>query len=184
MTKFFSIAVSFTLTIFFAGCAATIGESQKHVTYVQTGKVVTAHGEYMQQIGNCRVKLESTSMGGYSVLSVNHTGIKEIDDVTGIAWVSPTLLVYTVSPIYGKSGVYLYDCMERKCKRIVAPKNINPAYPDGADYFELYRMYDSKIVFYYAADVDLVDFKEFRTQSFLFRVNLDGSDFVKVNNSD
>lgn len=178
MTKLLLKTIIYTVSIISAGCVTT-GISHKPV-YAQIGEVVTAHGEYIQQIGDCRMTLKNSSMGGYSVLSVNHLGTKEIDDVTGLDWVSPTLLVYTVSPIYGKPGVYVYDCVEHKSKRIVAPKNISTVYADGADYFELYQVDGSTIFFYYAPDVDLVNFSEFRTQSFLFRVNLDGSDFTKV----
>lgn len=184
MTKFICIAFICMVTIFFVGCAVTKLDSHNQATYVQIGKVVTATGEYMHQNGNCRVKLESSTMGGYSVLSADHLGMNEIDDVTGVAWASPVLLVYTVSPIYGKPGVYLYDCIGHKSKRIVDPKNINTFYPDGADYFELYRVDGSIIFFYYAADVDSVNFREFRSQSFLFQVNLNGSNFIRASDSD
>jgi hypothetical protein len=123
-------------------------------------------------------------MGGYSILSLGSKNVDTIHDVTGIAWATPNMLVYSVSPIYGKPGIYIYDCIGQASRQIVAPKNMNNAYPDGADYFELYGMDGSKILFYYTNDVDSLDFSEFRNRSLLFGVNLDGSNFVRFKNND
>lgn len=144
--------------------------------------VIDTAGEYTSPGGACHVTLEVAGMGGFLVLTSGEgrsEGMK-VKDVTGIAWVNAHLLVYTVSPIYGVPGVYIYDCGSKKTKRIVAPKTLNKAYPDGADFFQLEGIVSgrrARAYFYYAADVDKIDFANFRTPPFLFQVCLDGKGF-------
>jgi hypothetical protein len=113
-------------------------------------------------------------MGGYKVLELPN--LVQVEDVSGLVWRDGSQLVYSVSPIYGKPGIYLYDCRVQKSTRIVAPKNVNEHYPAGADYFELKTIDNTGLIrFYYAADVDDVDFTKFRSASFLYAVKPDGS---------
>ncbi|MBW2058022.1 MAG: hypothetical protein JRJ26_11050 [Deltaproteobacteria bacterium] len=106
-----------------------------------------------------------------------------VRDITGIAWISKHYLIYSVSPIYGQPGIFLLDCRSLETKTIVGPRNISKAYPNGSDYFELQsfsRDLSGTIYFYYAPDVDQVDFVQFRTNAFLYQVNLDGTEFSKT----
>lgn len=110
-------------------------------------------------------------------------GKSEAKDVTGIAWISDNDLVYTVSPIYGQPGIFLFDCASMQTKRILGPKNADTAYPDGTDDFELQSVsFDrvKKLFFFYAPNVDQVDFKKFRTKDFLYQINLDGTGFRRA----
>jgi hypothetical protein len=103
-----------------------------------------------------------------------------IEDVTGVAYLRNDSLVFTVSPIYGKPGIFIYDCMSKEMAQIVRPQTIDEAYPDGADYFELQSVRGRKVYFYYAPDVDSTDFTKFRSEGSLYEVNTDGSGFRKV----
>lgn len=64
------------------------------------------------------------------------------------------------------------DNDSHKILTLVKPKNIIPAYPDGTDYFELKGYKGNQVEFYYGADVDKIDFSEFRTKKHLSSVLL------------
>lgn len=107
-------------------------------------------------------------MGGFRQLLLERGGVPHVhiaDDVTGIAWLSNSVLVYTVSPVYGVPGVYVVDCGGPTAKpvRLVAPMTYNPAYPKGADFFELKSVVGRRITYYYGRDVDAIDFTLLRT---------------------
>ena len=46
---------------------------------------------------------------------------------------------------------------------LVDPKNINSAYPDDSDYFELKEIQGRSLQFFYGNDIDSIDFNEFCT---------------------
>lgn len=143
---------------------------------------VNRPGKYRAPGGKCQVSLQTSSMGGH--LDLRRKAATVAQDVTGIAWASQNILIYTVSPIYGKPGVYALDCKLGRIRRIFGPKTFNKAYPEGADYFELRGLRGSNsgtiIYFYYAEDVDKVDFNRFRIRDFLFQIRLDGKQFKKA----
>jgi hypothetical protein len=147
----------------------------------ETNNVIKQPGKIPSPNGQCSASINISEMGGFRILSIfsKTDGYQiAIDDITGIAWVNDNNLVYTVSPIYGKPGVFIYDCIRKKTKQLVNPKTINAAYPNGADYFELQDVNkQGKIFYYYAADVDSADFIIFRTKKFLRSVNLHGTEF-------
>ncbi len=172
-----------TVCIILGNCATAKDLASEQITYVPIGKVVHEPGIFQQNKGKCHAYLSVNDLGGFVVLSVTQMGTniaEVIKDVTGISWVTESLLIYSVSPIYGNPGVYILDCATKETKRIVAPKNTNAAYPNGTDYFELYRVSGEKAYFYYAPDVNSVQFKEFRSRSFLYQSNLDGSETRKT----
>jgi hypothetical protein len=146
-------------------------------TAIQLPTVINAPGAYRSANGQCPISVEASDMGGFLQLFLppKSKQIRAIDDISGVAYVNERVLAYTVSPIYGKPGVYLYDCSSRVIKRIVKPTRIDTAYPDGKDYFELQGFEGNKIYFYYAPDVDVIDFKNFRTTDALYEVLIDGS---------
>src|SRR5262249_37122570 len=98
------------------------------------------------------------------------------------AWASDNALVYSVSPIYGTPGIFMFDCASKETRRLVGPVTVDKAYPQGADYFELKKLSPEKklVYFYYAPDVDAVDFTQFRTDRNLFQVSIDGTEFQKA----
>src|ERR1700731_3729849 len=91
--------------------------------------------------GACMASLKTSSQGGFLELYIGHDQdhlAHVAEDVTGIAWASPTSLVFSVSPVYGSPGIFLATCSDKpQVKMLVGPKNIDKAYPQGADYFEL-----------------------------------------------
>lgn len=149
--------------------------------------IVKYPGIFPSPNGKCEASLETNKMGGFLTLYVSSKSdkrnIQTTNDITGLVWISDDKLVYTVSPIYGRPGIFLFNCVSKKKKRILGPKTINKSYPAGADFFEL-EGFSSKannvILFYYASDVDLVDFSKFRSKEFLYQVDLNGKGFKKV----
>lgn len=153
------------------------------VTFVPLRHIVKGPGKYTPSEGLCLVSLEIHSMGGDLALSVPSERLKPIRDITGVAWVAKTLLIFSVGPIYGKPGIYTLDCNSSQATRIVAPKTFSKAYPDGSDYFELegFSETDSNVVrFYYTSDVDSVDARRLRGNEFLYQTAIDGTDLKKV----
>ncbi len=173
--------------VLLAGCA-TVGLNAPAVTIVPLGQVINNKaGTYQPQGGECQALLEVSDMGGFFVLTIIRISDgwrgESVDDVAGIAWGAKDLAIFAVSPIYGKPGVFVSSCATGRTNRIVAPRTFNQASPDGADLFELHslsRESGGKIRFFFAPDVELVDFHSFRTDSFLFEVGFDGSGFRKV----
>ena len=116
-------------------------------------------------------KITVSNLGGFKVCEIVEAGklIYRVKDINGLIWISKTEILYSVSPIYGKPGIFVFDCKLRRKKAIVKPANFNTAYPDGADYFELkeYLFSEKAFSYYYAVDIDLVDFKIFRNEKSL-----------------
>lgn len=175
----------FALTSLFHSPSLAVGpQGGQSVTSVPLKQIVKRPGTYKALGGKCSVSLEISGMGGDLTLIVDAPRVQGIRDITGIAWATQNLLVFTVSPIYGKPGVYLYHCTSKETKRIVSPKTIDKAYPDGADYFELQGIEErgGTVRFYYGQHVDSIDFSSFRTKDYLFQCQLDGTQFQKARN--
>jgi hypothetical protein len=123
-------------------------------------------GIYCSPDNSYKAIIAVSSMGGFKTCQIMNAQkkIHSINDITGLIWLNGTKTIYSVSPAYGKPGVFIYDCKSMKEETIIPPQNLNHAYPNGADYFELEK-YNSKkeeIHYYYAYDIDSVDFKKFR----------------------
>lgn len=164
-------------------CVTTKNISDKQEAVFLTEEVVSKPGKYQPANGRYRAEISIDSLGGFANLTIrvkNEIIIHEVKDVTGMSWATDNLLIYSVSPIYGNPGIYVFDCATKETSRIVAPRTIDDAYPNGADYFELFRLFSGKVFFYYAPDVDTVDFNKFRTIQYLFQVNLDDNELKKV----
>jgi hypothetical protein len=176
----------FLTVAFCAGGYLFAGKAQETKPQATTEQlVINQPGEYVSPSGVCTALLKTSSLGGFLVLTVKTRSNKSttIKDITGMAWTGIDKLVYTTSPVYGSPGVYIYGCNSNRLRRIIAPHNIDGAYPNGADYFELRSVSNTipaVVFFYYAPDVDKVDFKTFRTQTYLYQVRLNGTDFKKT----
>ena len=148
---------------------------------IAQGKLLKAQnkpGKYLSENKEFQFELSVSSMGGFLILSagpVNQKTKIKIDDVSGVVWLSENEIIYSVSPIYGHPGVYLFDCRTGTVKILIKPETIDQHYPDGADYFELKGFSENKeeIVFYYSKDVDKTDFKNFRNKNNLRRFKID-----------
>jgi len=155
----------------------------------QAGRTFSQIGRFPSPAGTCIASITVSDLGGFHELAIDKNpnsrtkAISRVRDVTGMQWVTPRKLVYSTSPIYGKPGLYLFDCISTKTKRVVGPRTITKAYPDGADYFELYSGASSseeKIYFYYGPNVDEIDFGNFRRLQYLHSVRSDGTRFAVV----
>ena len=134
-------------------------------------------GSYLSPGKMCTVILKVSPQGGFLQLFVQGSTGKLVhmaNDVTGFLWEAENSLVFSSSPIYGKPGVFEVACDHERpsLKVLVAPENIDSAYPDGADYFELKEIKGRSLQFFYGHNVDNIDFKEFRTEKYLRSVLL------------
>lgn len=152
------------------------------LTGAQPTEVIMQPGSYTSSDGKCAISIVTSEKGGFVQLILPSQGKRKriVNDVTGVGFLTVHRLVYTVSPAYGKPGVYLYDCVSRHAKRIVSPRTKDKAYPNGADYYELQGWHNTWILFYYAPDIDSIDFSNFRTIDFLYKVHSDGSGFQRA----
>jgi len=173
--------ISIVATVMLSGCLSPSLKSESVVIIPQSG-ILHPSGVYESHKGNCMISLELSDKGGHAGLMLPSKAHQEqiINDVTAVAYLTNDSLVFTVSPIYGNPGVYIYDCVSKQMKRIVNPRTIDKTYPDGADYFELQELRGNKIYFYYAPDVESTDFARFRSMNFLYEVHIDGSGFRKA----
>jgi hypothetical protein len=126
--------------------------------------------------GTCTASLKTSSQGGFLQLYIGHDQdhlAHVAEDVTGIAWASPTSLVFSVSPVYGSPGIFLVTCSnDPQVKMLVGPKNIDKAYPKGSDYFELRSITENRVQYYYGNDVDKIDFARWRSSKNMRTVQL------------
>jgi hypothetical protein len=184
--KFTAILVRCLYVLFLAGCVSTSPEVSAGSSAI--GRVIKQPGTFQPAHGKCKAMITVSEVGGFKQLTITRVADQnskdrlEVKDVSGITWIAGDQLVYTVSPIYGKPGVFLFDCASLQAKRILGPKTTDKSYPDGADYFELQGVSSDakKIIFFYAPNVDQVDFKKFRTKDSLYQINLDGTSFRKA----
>jgi len=142
----------------------------------------TTPGVYVTQVGRCPISMTISGMGGFTVLVLPSQGKKtrNIEDVTGVAYLPSDALIVTVSPMYGRPGIYRYDCLSQQLKQLVRPRTINKGYPDGADYFELQDARGETLYLYYSPDITATDFERFRSPDYLYEVHTDGTGFRKV----
>jgi hypothetical protein len=138
--------------------------------------VIKQAGIYAFSDSKCKVVLKLSTMGGFLQLYVQRSNARIVhvaDDITGLTWVTPNSLVFSAGPIYGSPGVFHVTCDKKlTVTRIVNPENIDTAYPNGADYFELHSAIADEVKYYYGADVDKVNFESFRSEQNVRTVNL------------
>lgn len=141
-------------------------------TKLMLGKVIKeekAMGVYaLPKNKEILVEMTINGMGGFKELKLiktkDATVLAELNDVTGFGLLDKRTLIVTTSPIYGKPGLYALDTVTGKVKTLMEAKNKTAGYPEGADYFELQKIDNQQkmINYYYAPDVDAVDFTIFR----------------------
>jgi hypothetical protein len=177
------LSVGLLIALLAVGANSQAVKTPPATTQSEINQVISHVGEFVSPDGTCRATVKTSSLGGFMVLTFDTILGRRIDDVTGIAWVSPKSLVYTTSPTYGHPGVYTYDCESKRVKRLVAPRTLDEAYPQGADYFKLQGVSDGSrttIFFYYVPDVDAMDAANVERPIHLFQVHLDGAGFRKA----
>jgi hypothetical protein len=137
---------------------------------------IKASGTYVSMNGKCTAVLEQSPMGGFLQLYIRagHGHRTHIaDDITGVMWMNGDSLFYSASPVYGVPGIFSVTCNHKqKVNTLVSPRNISKIYPNGADYFELRTIEDKKIEYYYARDVDKIDFTHLHSHKNLRSVKL------------
>lgn len=169
------------VTLVASGCSLLAAPQTKSDTGIS--QPIKRAGDFASPNGKCRATLTVSSMGGFLILTLSKEVKRPVNDVTGMLWTSDDTLIYTTSPVYGRPGVYAYDCGLNHTRRIVPPRTFSKAYPDGADYFQLSGVSSGSppiAYFYYAHDVDAMDLKGIESPNFLFQVQMNGADFKKV----
>ena len=147
------------------------------INAIAQGKFIKAEnkpGKYLSENKEFQFELSVSGMGGFLIMSagpVNQEPKTNIDDASGVVWLSENEIVYSVSQIYGRPGIFLLDCRTGKIKVLVKPETFSKYSPDGADYFELKGLSVSKreILYFYSKDIEKTDFENFRTESNLRR---------------
>ena len=76
-----------------------------------------------------------------------------VADVTAFA-TARRQMVYSVSPVYGKSGVFTFDCRTEQTTRIVPPDSHCPEREDGCAYYEIRAVTEQDVEYAYIADVE------------------------------
>jgi hypothetical protein len=135
--------------------------------------VLKKPGLYKGPGGVCTIRISTSGMGGFLELhlpKLKPDASDTVKDITGVIFIDGHRIAYTVSPVYGKPGVFLFDCKAKRITRLVGPSSFDAAYPDGADYFELSNATDDEVLFHYAPDVDKTNFQALRTH--LYSVSL------------
>lgn len=150
-------------------------------------RVIKEAGVYGTPACGYEVSLKTSEMGGFLNMNIVSKAAPEtaqaVPDVTAIQWLDGEILIYSVSPIYGDPGIFVFDCIAGRTTQLVAPKNFDKAYPNGTDFFELSGISsdtDHKIIFFYAPEVDSIDFNSFRRAENLYQINLDGTNFERA----
>lgn len=132
-------------------------------------------GQHRSPGGACEVRISlSAENGAHELFLVRPKSALVTEDLSGAIWRDANRLVYSVSPIYGRPGLFELDCRTAHSRTIVAAVKKDKAYPDGADYFELVSVNPKKqeACFYYSPDVDSPDLEGFRTQKYIRCVSL------------
>ena len=171
----FSLNVLAYIYIYILVCALPVSSAEQ---------VFKANGRYQDPSGKCAVRISTSPMGGGFVRlhlpAARKSGSRTVDDVTGVAFTANGMVVYTTSPIYGRPGVFRFDCTKKSTHRLVGPRHFESSYPAGLDYFELAKVVDANIFYYYAPDVNQVDLAKLRNASNLYTVDLSGSNVRRV----
>lgn len=133
-------------------------------------RVVTALKDFIgetQQIGDiCEFNLEIGTGDQVELLLFNrldNTSMK-FSDVNGVLILEDHKLIFSVSPVYGKPGIYQYDCkVSAPPVLMVQPDHVTVEYPEGTDYFKLkqYNNVSGSLEYHYASNVDDIDFYHF-----------------------
>ena len=157
MLKLFLIVGLFSFLFMSPAFAASKGAIKQAGSYLSADNKCTAILTKSKDAGFLKLYLKVTHENPYFVA----------DDITGLSWINTHALVYSSSPVYGRPGVFLVTCdyKSHQPTTLVSPTNIDTAYPDGADYFELRSVTGRRIDFYYGPDVDKIDFKNFHSAS-------------------
>lgn len=157
------------------------------LTTVKLGEVVALHyGRFTLQENACIVNIEVNGMGGSLDLTVEKTNKKilgPVIDAPAFGWISENDLIFSVSSVYGKPGLFKFSCREEKLQKLVAAKTIIETYSDGADFFWLQRLDPKKLLiyYYYHPDPDAVPPKQdLRNDKNLYVIDNDGKNFAKV----
>lgn len=156
---------------------------------VQLGQVVlTQEGSSRLRLikpqgGRCAARVRKADTAGVLDLSIQGPGAaarsKSYRSVTGLAWVTPGVLVFTSGSYDGTPGVFAYSCAKNHTRVVMEP----PLRDDGEFVLQSVEYGPvPRLLFYFGLSLEkgVVDWSRFRTPAYLFQINLDGSGFQKA----
>jgi hypothetical protein len=117
-----------------------------------------------------RVAVADRGLRSLTVVNLHNdqTLLGETRDLVNMMWIPEGRgLLYAVSPIYDKPGIYFFDATSGRTAQVVKPIHVrDPAYPDGTDFFVICaaQPVDGRGVvvrYIHLPDVERIDFKAF-----------------------
>jgi hypothetical protein len=173
-----TVALAAAFFVSGVGAASASGAASAEVPAV----IVRDAGSYDFPGGDCPFSIKASPKGNFKQISFpagkGHTN--DVDDVTSAGFLNDHHLLFAISPLYGHAGIFLYNCSGKTIQQLVAPQHKNRAYPLGTDYFLLQRLANGIINFYYAPDVDQINFANFEEIDNLYEVHNNGAGFKKA----
>lgn len=118
-------------------------------------KVPAPGAELPSPSRQCLVKvLQDANNGGLRArLYARGRLVREVVDTREMTWVDEVLL-FAVSPVSGKPGIYAWQCPRPSVRRVVLPTRTSRKHPGGTDYYRLLRIDGETLYYAHAADVD------------------------------
>jgi len=170
------------LPLLFVGNRWQQQTSNEKIIKLLPGQIVKDIGRYSTEIEKNRFLLKINEMGGSVELWIPGIDTALSVDINNAAVLEPSVIAYSGDPIYGKPGLFLFYFEGKKVKCIVPPSNFKKGFPDGTDYFEIYRvdLKNEEIFFWHLKDLDDVDFISDWKKGHEYKVKFDGTGLTKV----
>ena len=133
-------------------CIAALGSARG----ADSGSVFSHEGTYASPTARCMAELRANKERGGTDLFVFNKQQQLIlsrEDVNAAAW-HQNILYFSASPVYGKPGLFSFDCRTSNTRTLAKAQHKDAGYPDGSDYFELSTVKGATIEYLYFPDVD------------------------------
>jgi len=155
--------------------------SGKKIIMLKPGQVTDTLGHYATTLNRNGFFLKEGE-GDSGVLWIEGTDTALAPDIVNVAVITPSIIAYSGSPIYGIPGLFLFDFEKKKNKCIVPPSNFKEEFPDGTDYFEIDRvdLNSEEILFWHLKDLDNVNFAGDWRSGHEYKIKFDGTGLMKV----
>jgi hypothetical protein len=156
-------------------------DNSKNATVVSSVKDGVAFEDPAKKIDNeenkeCFFTINPGNNNEAKTLLIDKLKLVDIDSYEVVG----TKLFYATGPIYGKPEIGIIDCISSVKTTIIFPEHKQSNYPYGSDYFRIKKVSKKltsnsyNIQYYYASDVDKIDFNKFENDNnlkiFIFKI--------------